>query len=161
MSETSLPRRRVVALVGGAVALPLLAACGKKYAAATNPAPSSPHPTRSASTPSAPGRTRASARSHASAGGPVLASATDVPVGGAVVVAADHVVVTQPTKGQFKCFGSACTHAGCTVTAGSPLVCPCHGSEFSIKDGSVIQGPATAPLPEHPITVSGGEIHLA
>ena len=34
--------------------------------------------------------------------------------------------------------------------------CPCHGSKFSITDGSVANPPATKPLPEQQITVSAG-----
>jgi Rieske Fe-S protein len=36
--------------------------------------------------------------------------------------------------------------------------CPCHGSRFSITDGSVVQGPATTPLPAYPVKVSGAEV---
>ena len=39
--------------------------------------------------------------------------------------------------------------------------CPCHGSEFSAKNGGVVSGPAPSPLPRKPITVAGGKITLA
>ncbi len=39
--------------------------------------------------------------------------------------------------------------------------CPCHGSEFSVKNGSVVSGPAPSPLPGKSITVAGGKITLA
>jgi Rieske Fe-S protein len=39
--------------------------------------------------------------------------------------------------------------------------CACHGSQYSIDDGSVVQGPATFPLDAEKISVSGGEISLA
>ena len=38
--------------------------------------------------------------------------------------------------------------------------CECHGSAFSIADGSVVTGPATAPLAEEQITVKGDAITL-
>ena len=41
------------------------------------------------------------------------------------------------------------------------IQCPCHGSQFSVEDGSVQGGPAPAPLEEIPITVEGSTITLA
>lgn len=72
------------------------------------------------------------------------------------------VVVTQPTEGVFKAFSSVCTHQGCAVSSikDGAMVCPCHNSLFSIADGSVISGPATEPLPEKTVTVTGDVITL-
>jgi Rieske Fe-S protein len=42
-----------------------------------------------------------------------------------------------------------CTHLGCAVVVAddnASLACPCHGSRYGL-DGTVLQGPATAPLP--------------
>jgi len=36
--------------------------------------------------------------------------------------------------------------------------CPCHGSKFAIADGSVVNGPATAPLPALNASVSGSKV---
>lgn len=41
------------------------------------------------------------------------------------------------------------------------ISCACHGSTFSIADGSVQKGPATKPLEAKEITVSGDSITLA
>ena len=73
---------------------------------------------------------------------------SDIPVGGGVIRAADKVVVTQATAGQFKAFSAVCPHQGCVVGAieGKSIVCPCHGSAFSIVDGSIVNGPTTKPL---------------
>lgn len=94
--------------------------------------------------------------------GPLTAT-KDVPVGGGVVLGDQGVVVTQPSVGEFKAFSATCTHAGCAVSAveDGQIVCRCHGSEFSIADGSVTAGPASAPLAEKPVKVSGGEVTLA
>ena len=73
---------------------------------------------------------------------------TDIPVGGGVIRAADKVVVTQATAGQYKAFSAVCQHQGCIVGSieGKNIVCPCHGSAYSIVDGSVVNGPTTKPL---------------
>ncbi|MFD6436214.1 Rieske (2Fe-2S) protein [Streptomyces venezuelae] len=96
-------------------------------------------------------------------GGGVLARTSDIPVGGGKIFKDAEVVVTQPTKGEFKAFSSLCTHKGCPVTSveGGTVNCPCHGSKYDIADGSVRGGPAPKPLPAVAITVTGGSIKQA
>jgi len=53
-----------------------------------------------------------------------------------------------------------CTHAGCAFSedadlAGSDIVCNCHGSEFDIRTGAVLRGPAEGPLRTFPVRVVG------
>ncbi|MGW0883373.1 Rieske (2Fe-2S) protein [Streptomyces sp. NPDC002671] len=95
--------------------------------------------------------------------GSALGKTSDIPEGGGKIFKDQGVVVTQPTAGTFKAFSSRCTHQGCAVSsvANGAIVCPCHGSHFSVADGSVQHGPATKPLPAAKITVSGDEITLA
>lgn len=91
--------------------------------------------------------------------GTVLAPTSDVPVGGGTVLSDKRIVLTQPEEGTFKAFSATCTHQGCVVASVSETInCDCHGSRYSITDGSVENGPATSPLEEQPITVEGGEI---
>jgi Rieske Fe-S protein len=105
--------------------------------------------------------TSGSAKSGAQAG-TVLGLAADVPVGGGMIYTSAKVVVTQPSKGEFKAFSAVCTHVGCLcnqVAAGT-INCPCHGSKFKITDGSVVAGPAPAPLAAKTITVTDGKVLL-
>ena len=96
-------------------------------------------------------------------GGAALGTTSEIPVGGGKVFTSGKVVVTQPTAGQFKGFSAICTHLQCIVdqVADGTIDCPCHGSKYSVKDGSVVHGPAPGPLPAQPITVSGEKISLA
>ncbi len=89
-----------------------------------------------------------------------LATTAEVPVGGGKIISGPNVVLTQPVAGTFKGFSAVCTHQGCIVAtiANGTIDCPCHGSKFSIKDGSVVGGPAPSPLPTVPITVQGTSI---
>ena len=95
--------------------------------------------------------------------GAVLGTTSQIPVGGGVIFGDSKVVVTQPTAGTFKAFTSVCTHQGCQVAsvANGTINCECHGSKFSIKDGSVVHDPATQPLAAKQIKVSGDSITLA
>ena len=94
--------------------------------------------------------------------GTVLGMASAVPVGGGMVYTDAKVVVTQPSKGQYKAFSAVCTHVGCLCNqvADGTINCPCHGSKFKITDGSVVAGPAPAPLPAKTVTVTGGKVYL-
>ncbi|MDN5749266.1 MAG: Rieske (2Fe-2S) protein [Pseudonocardia sp.] len=109
-------------------------------------------------TPATPGTPAAAA-----GGGAIpLAAVADIPVGGGVVVAAQDTVVTQPVEGEFKAFTATCTHQGCLVaTVTDTINCVCHGSTFAVADGSVVAGPAPAPLAEKAITVADGAVLLA
>ncbi|GAA3859192.1 Rieske (2Fe-2S) protein [Streptomyces sedi] len=89
-----------------------------------------------------------------------LTSTADVPVGGGTILDEQKLVVTQPTEGEFLAFSAICTHQGCPVSQVTEdgILCTCHGSVFAIADGSVVEGPATQPLPAEPITVEGESI---
>ncbi|MFI7573245.1 Rieske (2Fe-2S) protein [Micromonospora sp. NPDC049497] len=142
-------RRALLAGAGAVGAAVVLAACGGDGSA---PASGGPGVT---STGDAGGGDREGAQS--------LARTTDIPVGGGAVFAAQGVVITQPTPGQFKGFDPICTHQNCPVTNvdGGTINCACHGSKFSIEDGSVKTGPATKPLVPKDVKVDGDRITLA
>jgi nitrite reductase/ring-hydroxylating ferredoxin subunit len=91
-----------------------------------------------------------------------LAVTSQVPEGGGKIIDAVPMVITQPQAGSFKAFSAICTHEGCFVgsVSNGTINCPCHGSKFSITDGSVVHGPATRPLPPIAINVEGTSIFL-
>ncbi|HEU4514590.1 MAG TPA: Rieske (2Fe-2S) protein [Nocardioidaceae bacterium] len=92
--------------------------------------------------------------------GEVTVAASDVPVGGGTIMADEKVVVTQPAEGDFRAFSAVCTHQGCPVQtiAEGTINCPCHGSQFSVEDGSVVTGPATSPLKTLAVTREGDDL---
>ena len=91
---------------------------------------------------------------------PSLALTSDVPVGGGKILADKKIVITQPRAGSFEAFTAICTHQGCTVSSvsGGTVNCPCHGSKFSITNGSVVTGPAASALAPVGIKVQGTSI---
>ncbi|CAM5458056.1 Cytochrome bc1 complex Rieske iron-sulfur subunit OS=Streptomyces alboniger OX=132473 GN=CP975_04825 PE=4 SV=1 [Streptomyces alboniger] len=95
--------------------------------------------------------------------GAALAKTSDIPEGGGKVFSDEKVVVSQPKAGDYKAFSTICTHRDCPITdlKEDVLSCSCHGSQFSVTDGSVKKGPATEPLAAKQITVDGDSIKLA
>jgi len=151
------PSRRNVltGLAAAGLAMPLLAACGAGDSNTTGSTNSAGDPTAA---PSAGGSPHAAASPGSGA-----IKTSEIPVGGGKIFASDRVVVTQPTAGQFKAFSAICTHQGCPVSkiSGGTIDCPCHGSQFSIVDGSVKGGPAPQPLPEKTVTVTGDTLTVS
>jgi Rieske Fe-S protein len=144
------PRRRTVLLgVGGVGAVAAIAACGS---------------TSSSGDESGNGGSgnEGSGNGGASTASKDLGATSAIPVGGGKIFADQLVVVTQPTAGAFKAFTAVCTHMGCTVNQVSNglIICPCHGSQYSITDGAVKQGPAPSPLAAKQITVANDQITL-
>jgi Rieske Fe-S protein len=157
MSETT--RRTVLAGAAGVGAAVLLAACDSDDGSGTGNGSDGGQQ----AAPTVGGQQQAGQQSDQQGGAAALAKTSEIPVGGGKVIDGKSVVVTQPVAGQFKAFSSTCTHAGCTVSSVSngTINCPCHGSRFSVKDGSVKTGPAPSGLAEKNVTVQGDSIVLA
>ena len=74
---------------------------------------------------------------------------------GGFVNEGDLIIIN--TGDGFIALSSICTHQGCTVSYNSGsnnLPCPCHGSVYSTS-GSVLQGPADAPLKKYELAQEG------
>jgi len=161
MSGTGLSRRRALASAATVgLGLPVLAACGEdEPEEATDPG--RPIDRSSTASPDDPSPEQPTT-DESSQGGGGIASTADVPVGSGVVIAADKLVITQPTEGDFRGFTAVCTHQGCTVNQVTETInCPCHGSRFSIETGEPVAGPAPSALAERQLAVDGGSINLA
>ncbi|MFL6072684.1 MAG: Rieske (2Fe-2S) protein [Mycobacteriales bacterium] len=160
MDEDVTTSRRHV-LGGAAVALTvagLATACGGSKKKDASPGDDNNTSETPSETPSSP-----AAATTGAASGNKLGATSEIPVGSGKIFTDQKVVVTQPAAGQFKGFSAVCTHMGCTVAeiSGGEIHCPCHGSAYSITDGSVKNGPASRPLPAKQVTVQGDSVMLA
>ena len=156
-SGVAVSSRRTVLACAGAACAAVLAGCSRYNSnnggiAGSQPAPAS----SSAAVPAGSG-------SAAAAGPAALATTSDIPVGGGKILTDKKIVITQPQSGAFHAFSAVCTHAGCIVgsVTGGTINCPCHGSRFSVTNGSVVTGPAASPLPPVNIKVQGSSIFQA
>ena len=91
--------------------------------------------------------------------GTTLASA-----GGAALVTSGlgTMLVVRNDATTISAFTATCTHQQCTVNGFTEGVfqCPCHGSRFNASSGSVVRGPATAPLRKFTATIANGVVSI-
>lgn len=66
--------------------------------------------------------------------------------------------------GEYYAIEDMCTHDGETLTGGDvegdEIVCPRHGSHFSIKTGEALSPPAYEPTTTFPVRVEGGKVQV-
>jgi nitrite reductase/ring-hydroxylating ferredoxin subunit len=80
-------------------------------------------------------------------------------------VAAGNVRVLLVRRGgRIFALGETCSHFGGPLAEGrledESVRCPWHGSRFSLRDGSVLEGPATFPQPCYDTRVHDGQIEV-
>jgi thiosulfate dehydrogenase [quinone] large subunit len=110
----------------------------------------------------------ASTTSGAKTAGTLLGPSKDVPSGQAATFtipsSGDPGIVLHTSAGQYLGYDAVCPHAGCQVSyyaANDLLVCPCHGSEFTVSTGAVLNGPAPHGLTKLKIVEgSDGNLYL-
>ena len=78
----------------------------------------------------------------------------EIPVGGVKLFQypqpGEQCILVRTSEETYAAFSQKCTHLSCAVyysKESQDLVCPCHEGHFSARDGSVLQGPPTRPLP--------------
>ncbi|HEY2545786.1 MAG TPA: Rieske 2Fe-2S domain-containing protein [Candidatus Acidoferrum sp.] len=63
----------------------------------------------------------------------------------------DHCILIRTGEEEYVAYSQKCTHLSCAVYFSAKedrLECPCHQGLFSVRDGSVLQGPPPRPLPQ-------------
>ena len=73
----------------------------------------------------------------------------------------DQCLLARTGEDSYVAYSQKCTHLSCAVYYSAKenrLECPCHEGYFSIRDGSVLQGPPTRPLPRVVLERRGDEL---
>src|SRR5215831_12014195 len=94
-----------------------------------------------------------------------IASMGEIPVRGIKLfsypTAQDHCIMVRSGEDDYVAYSQKCTHLSCAVYYSAKddrLECPCHQGFFSIKDGSVLQGPPPRPLPQIVLEREAGKL---
>ena len=70
----------------------------------------------------------------------------------------DKIIVVHHANGNLYATSAACTHKGCDLkydVDADLLICPCHGSQFSL-DGGLVKGPSNKPLKTYNVSTENG-----
>jgi len=82
----------------------------------------------------------------------------------ATAVVGDTPVMLHRAGGQVSALHDRCSHRGCSLATGDVVdgivECPCHGSRFSMADGTVVRGPATTPQPAFDVREREGGLEV-
>ena len=94
-----------------------------------------------------------------------VARVGEIPVGGVKLFQypreGEQCILVRVEEDAYAAFSQKCTHLSCAVyysRQSGDLVCPCHEGHFSVRDGSVLQGPPTRPLPGVKLERRGGQL---
>jgi 3-phenylpropionate/trans-cinnamate dioxygenase ferredoxin component len=78
---------------------------------------------------------------------------------------AGYPLVLVRSGGSWHALADECTHTGCAFSEDGELVdgvlsCNCHGAEFALETGAVIEGPADGPLETYAVRVVEGAVEV-
>ena len=95
-----------------------------------------------------------------------VGKATEVATGQMRAFDANGTKVTVANvDGHFHAFEDKCTHQGCSLATGelegTTVTCPCHGSQFDVRSGEVLEGPAEDPVASWNVEVAGADLIVA
>ena len=80
------------------------------------------------------------------------------------VIAQDTPVLVVRHGDGIHAIHNRCSHRGCLLSDGEVdghvVTCACHGSQFDVRDGSILRGPATASQPAFDARESEGRVEL-
>jgi Rieske Fe-S protein len=83
-----------------------------------------------------------------------VAGLDEIPVGGVKLFQypedGEQCILVRFGPEDYAAYSQTCTHLSCAVYYAreqNRLACPCHEGYFSVRDGSVLQGPPQRPLP--------------
>ena len=66
--------------------------------------------------------------------------------------------------GTFHAFGDTCTHLQCSLAEGdlegTVVTCACHGSQFDVRNGTVLRGPAREPVRSYAARVEDDAVQV-
>jgi len=78
----------------------------------------------------------------------------------------DQLVAVARSGGAVFAFSDICTHRQCNLSSGGEIdgnviECECHGSQFNMGTGEVVNGPATEPIATFDVRDEGGELQVS
>src|SRR6202047_1597341 len=94
-----------------------------------------------------------------------IADANEIPIRGVKLFTyptpQDHCIMIRTSEEEYVAYSQKCTHLSCAVYYSAKddrLECPCHQGFFSVKDGSVLQGPPPRRLPQITLERNGARL---
>ena len=82
----------------------------------------------------------------------------------AIEINGREIALARLPDGSWVAFDNSCTHEECPLSDGDldgeRITCYCHGSEFNVRTGEVLEGPAEEPLSVYPVRVENGELQV-
>jgi nitrite reductase/ring-hydroxylating ferredoxin subunit/uncharacterized membrane protein len=100
------------------------------------------------------------------ASGPIrVAAADELEVGQMKLIRLpDRRVVLARTESGYAAFDDHCSHRGGTLAGGTvacdTVTCPWHGSQFDVRTGEVVAGPAKDAIRSYPAEATNGEVRI-